>query len=539
MRNTTRLLLVCCAAIIMLVTGCNNTATQTTSDSSTNVQQATEPASTTEPISDEPESWISDEPIEITWIYQDNASFPYNKDWLALTEIKERTNVDIQFILVASSDYETKKNILVNSGDIPDVFLYSDTDKEYMLGGLILPISDYLDKLPNFSNRISSMNLDKELENYVLDDGKYYVLPWIDEVPVYSKGLAVRLDVLEENNLAAPETYEELFNDMVIMKQNNPDTLPMTAFWGLEYVLNFMEPSWTFHWKTGNDNVYYDWDTGQYESSATSSQMQALLIYLNRCYEEGLFDPEIFTQDLDQWTQKLVTSTSMVTFCWADQLASINSAGQSENPDFNFQNIVPPKADSDSPVPIQAASPITGSFCISNSIKDEPYFDNILKFIDWLFYSDEGVLLTGWGVEDVSYVVADGKKDFTEALYSSPSGASKQAQIEFGLYNFNIQGFKAKDRILASIGPVAAGITEDMIAANMFGPKSPMPTFTMDESEEVSLLSAPIMDYVTVSAQAFVQGTMDPVDDWDAFVAEVESMHIKDIVDMYNAALTD
>ena len=34
---------------------------------------------------------------------------------------------------------------------------------------------------------------------------------------------------------------------------------------------------------------------------------------------------------------------------------------------------------------------------------NEPYFEDLLKFLDWAVYSEEGMTLTSWGVEGISF----------------------------------------------------------------------------------------------------------------------------------------
>jgi putative aldouronate transport system substrate-binding protein len=322
-----------------------------------------------------------------------------------------------------------------------------------------------------------------------------------------------------------------------VMKEKDPNCLPLTMFWGIDWVLNFMDPTWQFHHATGASNIYYDWDSKKYESAAQSPKFQAELAYLNKLYAEGLMDPEIFTNDLDQWTQKVVTGKSLVTFCWSDQLDSINSAGKKTNPDFDLENVLPLSVDNSKQTFVQEAGHVQLGWGVPATETKKPIFNDLLKFLDWFFYSPEGTLLENWGVEGVSYVVKDGANTFTDELLKAPNGATKQHQISFGLNNDNFSSFVTKDRDMAYIGPKAADITQKMIDAKMFISTPPVAKLSVDDSEQVSLLSAPIKDYVDKSIQSFIQGKTDPTKDWDSYSQQVEAKNIKSILDIYNNAL--
>lgn len=45
------------------------------------------------------------------------------------------------------------------------------------LSGLLLPISDYMDKLPNLQKYLEDNGLEKYMESQRMADGKFYLLP--------------------------------------------------------------------------------------------------------------------------------------------------------------------------------------------------------------------------------------------------------------------------------------------------------------------------------------------------------------------------
>ena len=73
----------------------------------------------------------SAEPVKITLYYSDNATLPFQEDWLTVKTIEERFNVDLTFEVIPIADYATKVSTALNVGGntVPDVILYQTTKR--------------------------------------------------------------------------------------------------------------------------------------------------------------------------------------------------------------------------------------------------------------------------------------------------------------------------------------------------------------------------------------------------------------------------
>ncbi len=60
---------------------------------------------------------------------------------------------------------------------------YAGSETQFVSGGAILPVSDYLDYMPNFADKIEKWGLQEDLDNLRQDDGKFYLLPGLREKP--------------------------------------------------------------------------------------------------------------------------------------------------------------------------------------------------------------------------------------------------------------------------------------------------------------------------------------------------------------------
>ena len=123
--------------------------------------------------------------------YPNITSYEYN-DNTYTKEIVDTTGVQIDFVTVPSADFGTRRNLLLSSGDYPDVINtgFGYVDMAYgAREGVIVPLDSYhyLD-YPNMAKAFT----DYPAFNTVLrlDDGKIYGLP---------------LEMNSRSSLAAPE----------------------------------------------------------------------------------------------------------------------------------------------------------------------------------------------------------------------------------------------------------------------------------------------------------------------------------------------
>lgn len=97
-------------------------------------------------------------------IFEDAAA-PFSEDWLSLKMIEENADVKLNIQSVPVSDQATKTQVVFNSGEIPDIVTKTFPKPNDALSGLLLPVSDYVDKLPNFQKYLK----DNGLENIWTD----------------------------------------------------------------------------------------------------------------------------------------------------------------------------------------------------------------------------------------------------------------------------------------------------------------------------------------------------------------------------------
>lgn len=163
-------------------------------------------------------------PLTFSFLFSDQPTYPYKKDWLLFTKMASDNNVTLETTIVPSSDYEQKRSLLISSGNAPEIIAktYPGQESAYVSSGAVLPVSDYVDLMPHFQDKVKKWKLEPEIAGLTQEDGKYYVLPGLHEElwPDYS--LAFRKDILQKEGIAEPKTWDEFREVLRSLKRPIP-----------------------------------------------------------------------------------------------------------------------------------------------------------------------------------------------------------------------------------------------------------------------------------------------------------------------------
>ncbi|AEB45937.1 MULTISPECIES: extracellular solute-binding protein [Micromonospora] len=482
------------------------------------------------------------EPLSFSVLYNNHPNYPLKNDWLFWKELTARTNVTLDPVAVPLSDYNQKRSLLIGAGDAPLLIpkTYPPDVHAYVSSGAILPVSDYLDLMPNLKDKIEKWNLKPELDTLRQADGKFYLLPGVHEKPWHEYSLVVRTDILDELGLEIPKTWDELYTVLKAMKAKYPDVYPFSDRYSQPNpagnLLNLLAVSHGLE-GAGWNFQHVSWNAGaqKFEYTAATEHYRHILEYLNKLVAEKLLDPESFTQTDDLARQKLANSKSFVISGNAQALVN------DYRPDLAATN---PKAKiTKIPLPvgpageINPASRLENGMMISSKARDSKNFVAMMQFVDWLWYSDEGQMFARWGVEGTTYVKdAAGKAGLAEDvdMIGLNPGAPKHLQKDFGFAN-GVFAYGGKPELVQAF--FSAEEQEFQKVMNARTPKSPPPPYplTDEEREQVSLWETPLKDHVYQATLQFALGQRD-LAQWDAYVTELKSKNMDAYLDTVNKA---
>ncbi|MEU6715751.1 extracellular solute-binding protein [Nonomuraea sp. NPDC046802] len=481
------------------------------------------------------------EPLSFDVLYNNHPFYPIKNDWLFWTELNKRTNVTFKPVVVPLSDYEQKRGLLIGAGDAPFIIpkTYPRQEEPFVSSGAILAVSEYVDLMPNFKDKIAKWNLQGDLKELMQADGRYYLLPGLHEEIWIDYSLAVRTDILEKLKLEVPKTWEDLYTVLKAMKAEYPDLYPMTDRWGIPTaggnLLKMVAQAygtrggWEYH------NATFDTATGKYVFTGAMEQYKQMLVYLNKLVKEKLLDPESFTQSDDAAKAKFTGGKSFVISTNAQTLINdYRPQLEKMNPDAKIVKI---------PVPVgplgevNRGTRLENGIMISKKALENKNFVAMMQLIDWLWYSDAGLEFAKWGVEGVTFTKdASGNYKLAKDVdyVGLNPGAPKHLQKDFGFGN-GVFAYGGSTKLLESTFSEEELEFQKVMKTRKALPVDPPRPFNADEREQATLWETPLEDYVTQNTLKFILGERD-LGEWDAYVKELEGKNMGSYMNLINTA---
>ncbi|KAA9373759.1 extracellular solute-binding protein [Microbispora cellulosiformans] len=480
-------------------------------------------------------------PLTFTILYNNHPFYPMKKDWLFWSELTKRTNVTLQPNVVPLSDYENKRSLIIGAGDAPMIIpkTYPGQEVPFVASGAVLPVSDYIDLMPNFKDKIAKWNLQPDLDTLRQSDGRFYLLPGLHEDYWVEYTLEVRADVMEKLGIQTPQTWDDVHAMLKAMKEEHPDSYPYSDRWTGNAMLNQVfglgsgaRGGWGF--TTG---LTWDPAAGKFAYTGAMPQYKQMLQFIHTLVQDKLLDPESFTQTDDQAIQKLASGKSFVISGNAQTLVNEYRPPLAKaNPKAKLVKV---------PVPIGPLGPIKADsndtrlengIMISAKAKDSKNFVAMMQFIDWLWYSDEGQVFAKWGVDGVTHTRdASGfhlPKD-VDFVGLNP-GAPKHLQKDFGFSNGVFAYGGSTELLQSTFSEEEIEWQKGMNARKALPPKPPAP-LNDEEREQAALWQTPLKDHATQNSLQFILGKRD-FSEWDAYVQELEAKSMSAYVNLANSA---
>ena len=483
------------------------------------------------------------EPVEFGLFYRDHPNYPLQDDWLILDEFAENQNVTFDIVAAPLSEWDQRKSLVIGAGDAPDIIsvTYPGQEVSFVAGGAVLAASDFVQYMPNFQEKVEEWGLEEDLDQLRQEDGKYYLFPGFREEPRAEYSYAVRSDIWEELGLSLePATFDELREQLRTVKEAYPDVYPMTDRWSangpIEGTLGFAAPNFgtAAGWNYGQGLT---WTGDEFVYTGATDEYGELVEFYASLVEEGLLDPEALTQDDDQAKQKFGSGQAMSMGTNDQGITEYRTTIAELGTDAEIAQIrVPAGPGGDN---FQAGQRLISGFMLSSQAAESENFLAMLQFLDWLYYSDEGLEFSKWGVEGVTYdKEADGTRVLKENITAMGinSGAPENLQVDYGFSNgvFMLVHGSSVELDRSMLRPEVIEFVEAMSTKEILELPPPAPLSEV-EREQVSLYQSSLKDHVWQNTAAFILGQR-PMDEWDDYVAELEGMNMGQYIEIVNGA---
>lgn len=516
--------------------GCCSTAAPAPSEN------AAAPSESETPPPNDADAQKSD-PIKITMYYSDNATLPFKKDWLSVQEVQKIANVDLTVEAIPIADYDTKVSLALNTGNnAPDVILYKMTTGEIAslaLNGAVVPICDYPEWTPSFNAKVEEFGMKADIDKLRLKDGKYYYLPALYDKQFYDGGLILREDFLEKNNLAVPKTFDDLYQILKKYKEQNPDSYPLTILAGPRVLYRMTMPSFGVslgkNSASGSHTLSWDYEAKKFFPGAISDEFKVYAAFLAKLYAEGLLDPEMADPiDGDKWAQKMATGAAMATYAYYDQIGGVEGSSKIEGLKLQMY----PPLEGPAGAHHQEKDRTRSGILFPVKTAKRPDFEQVVRTVDKMFFSDECADIWCLGVEGVTYTREGEKIVYSDDIRNSPDGIYKSMQVKYGCGSDPFQHVWINELEMTKYDENYARINKEVTAMDdAIRSIPPTPKFDDFQAEEAGLLRTPLVDAFDRWSNDFITGAKSVETDWDAYVQEMKNLQIEKYCELYNSNL--
>jgi len=230
-------------------------------------------------------------------------------EFYMMDEFKKQTNVDVELQLNAYENATEKMNLALNSGSYADViggWILSDAMilTYGVEQGVFIPLEDIFEQYcPNIS---AILDLPGVREKMTAPDGHIYSIPYVCGDTTVNYSPYINSEWLANVNMEMPTTTDEFEEVLKAFKAQDAngngdpnDEIPFSTDPNnkyLEAMAGYFGMPMTKEALTVVD--------GETAYAGLSSEYRQCLSWLNKLYEQGLIDTEIFTQDSATWEGK-------------------------------------------------------------------------------------------------------------------------------------------------------------------------------------------------------------------------------------------
>lgn len=441
----------------------------------------------------------------------------------AQLEIEKRTNTKLNIMWTSSNDFQQKENVLLASGNIPDLMQIADSSWDVKVTQFIQMAEQgaFWDLGPYVKNYKNLMEYPKSTWNNVKNNGKQYLIPSIRPLEGASY-FALRKDWLDKLNMKMPTTIDELYSDLTAFKKNAGTLLPsgktgtITPYnsRGWQGVLNTFTGS-NGKWKLVN---------GQIVDADLMPETKDGIGWMRNAYTDGLIPKDFSTLKDSQ-----LSDISWSGYCGmgsdtVEGMYRSTAASQSVDPKADFMAVTYLTGPNGKFAPQNSG--YSGAYAIPKTVSEKK-MKVILNLMDF-GASEEGFDLACYGVKGNDYTTTgDGYVQMNQSAINANIGQSSYGKI-----------FERYDKYLWAR---RVGMPEEMYKRNktIIDDRSKVsvakPTMGLVSNTDIKY-GANYATQITNEEVKIIMGVL-PLSDWDKFTAQLkaDTTYMK-IIQEYNEA---
>ena len=472
--------------------------------------------------------------------------------------LQEKTNVEIKWTAIQSDQWADKISLNMANPDLLTDFIFSagfgDNDLlKYADQGIIIPLEEYIDAyMPNLSAVFEKY---PEYRTMCTDsEGHIWALPWIEQLGSEKTAIQtvgnmsfINKKWLDFLGLEVPTTVDEFEKVLIAFRDHASELQKKFNIEGsiipMSCIVNDgdQDPSIIIN---GFGEGYGDADKGRHIAvtddlkvicSATQKGYKEGIEWLHSLYEEGLIDPEAFTQEWSTYVSKGKSGRYGVCFSW--DVANID----------NLQDWVPlPALTADT----RNITPQNGSFtsgfdrgrCVVTAVAENPAL--VCAWLDQMYDPFQSPQ-NNWGTygEDDEFDIFElgENENGEEMLKHAPLGDASPVEVReaecvggplaildeyYGVY------VTCPDDAQYRLDWIKDYYTPDMNTKYVY----PNVFMSQEDTEELSNLQADIQKTINAKKSDWIMNGFTDAD-WDKYLKDLDAYGLQDYLDIFQKYL--
>jgi len=456
-----------------------------------------------------------------------------------LARAKEITGVDLSFILQSVNAATDNFNLMVASGDYPDLIF---NPSSYYTGGMDKAVADEVfldltDMVPELApNYYRLINQDETtLTACKTAEGRFVEIMRLEaEYAKPSTGLVIRQDWLDDLGLDTPVTLDDMHDVLTAFKDEKGAVEPLgmtyTGILDGDEIASAFDAYGTYSAFMGaypiclrDGKVAFGWK---------EDEMRDYLELISQWYAEGLLGKDFYIDNTGHGIHYSKTTTDMVGVFLNDYFQLDLLEQFMQDPEARLVGIPAPAKEAGQTLHFGSSQSLTSGFswAITTDCSDP---ELALQYADF-YFTEEGSRMCNYGIEGEGMEFdAEGNPTYTELVYNNPDHSMRETQVMYTLTVGPFVEVESRGDISYSENAIAC---RDIWGSNCDDLYTmPSVSLTADQSSEMADIMGDLMTYASGKIIEFIIGD-DSLDNWDAFVSELEDFRVNRVIEIYQEA---
>ena len=488
------------------------------------------------PISEEPLTyslWMTYAPFAADLVNTETM-----EGMLVLDTIQEVTNIHFDITAANGAAEQDNFNMMIAAGDYCDIIssmeFYATGLEGAVEEGILQDLADVLpEKCPIYWSYLTS-NTNTLMRAYTDSGYMPQICILCPEVGQEVMGPILRADWLKDFGMEMPKTFDDLYTYLEKSKTEKGAEFLMTSTTGM-----LADLAMGLNINIGGYTV----EDGKVIYGGVEEGFKTYLKFVNKLYANGIISQDFFAD-----TAADLSNESRLNFGLGTNSLCITAANNTSDimmniSDENFEMAVLPYVSEDGngdyhvgPDTLTDTMKDTDPWCFSTECED---IEPLLQMVEFLF-SDEGYLLTNYGVEGETYTMVDGKPQYTDMVTNNPDGLP----YFFASYVYvtnAASGFfpyiNDMEKTYYDFNDNQWQVYEDLKKLSDCAYNYPSyAKMNSDESSTYSEIESDLSTYSESVVLEFIVGSRDIDAEFDSYVETLYDMGLQDMIDIKQAA---